>query len=118
VPSHLYHIAFEIFKNAMRAVIEYHGQTVKSYPKINTLIVKGKEDVTIRVTDHGGGIPQSKLPLVFKYMYSTAPRPSIVANVYTLSSTAPLVSLNFKEDKEKKKLNLFQGWFWLWATIE
>ena len=80
----------------MRAIIEYHGQTVRSYPKINTLIVKGKEDVTIRITDFGGGIPQSKLPFVFKYMYSTAPKPSIVANVFSLSSTPPLVSnINF-----------------------
>ena len=105
MPSHLYHIVFEIVKNAMRAVIEYHGQTVKSYPKIQVIIVKGKEDVTIRITDHGGGIPQSKLPLVFKYMYSTAPRPSIVANVYTLSSTAPLVS----EIKKSKQFHFKQN---------
>lgn len=92
VPSHLYHMAFELYKNAMRAVIEHHGQDAKSYPKINTLVVMGKEDLTIRITDYGGGITRSKLPFVFKYMYTTAPRPSIEANVYSTQSSAPLVN--------------------------
>ena len=95
VPSHLYHIAFELYKNAMRAVIEYHGEAAKTYPKIQTLIVKGKEDLSIRITDYGGGIPHSKLSHVFKYMYSTAPRPSIASDVYTASQNAPLVLFNF-----------------------
>jgi pyruvate dehydrogenase kinase 2/3/4 len=75
----------------MRAVIEHHGEAAKTYPKIQTLIVKGKEDLSIRITDYGGGIPHSKLSQVFKYMYSTAPRPSITSDVYTASENAPLV---------------------------
>ena len=75
----------------MRAVIEFHGEAAKSYPKIQTLIVKGKEDLTIRITDMGGGIPREKLPQVFKYMYTTAPRPDITSDVYSVSTTAPLV---------------------------
>jgi pyruvate dehydrogenase kinase 2/3/4 len=94
VPSHLYHIAFELYKNAMRAIIEHHGEAAKTYPKIQTLIVKGKEDLSIRITDYGGGIPHSKLSHVFKYMYSTAPRPSITSDVYTASENAPLVKIN------------------------
>jgi pyruvate dehydrogenase kinase 2/3/4 len=94
VPSHLYHIAFELYKNAMRAVIETRGSGAKSYPKIQTLIVKGPEDLTIRITDYGGGIPKSKIPYVFKYMYSTAPRPALTPDVYSTSTTAPLVTLN------------------------
>ena len=91
VPSHLYHIAFELFKNAMRAIIECHGEGAKSYPKIETLIVKGKEDITIRITDYGGGIPRSKIPLVFKYMYTTAPKPSLETSVYSPTGSAPMV---------------------------
>jgi pyruvate dehydrogenase kinase 2/3/4 len=75
----------------MRAIIEYHGVAAKSYPSIETLIVKGQEDLTIRITDYGGGIPQSKLPLVFRYMYSTAPKPSITPDIYTTNPNAPLV---------------------------
>lgn len=80
----------------MRAIIECHGEAAKSYPKIQTLIVKGKEDLSIRITDYGGGIPRSKLPQVFKYMYSTAPRPSISSDVYSPNENAPLVRLEKK----------------------
>lgn len=48
-PSHLYHILFEIYKNSMRAVVELHGES-DSIPSIKTVIVKGKEDLTIKVS--------------------------------------------------------------------
>nr|CAG4644035.1 EOG090X07QN [Lepidurus arcticus] len=76
VPSHLYHILFELFKNAMRAVVENHGAAAREYPPIETLVVKGEEDITIKLSDRGGGIPRSKMGLLFHYMYSTAPQPS------------------------------------------
>ena len=49
VPSHLYHILFELFKNAMRAVVEHHGTAAVDYPPIQVMLVRGKEDVTIKV---------------------------------------------------------------------
>ncbi|XP_022706058.1 pyruvate dehydrogenase (acetyl-transferring) kinase, mitochondrial-like isoform X1 [Varroa jacobsoni] len=78
VPSHLYHILFELFKNAMRAVVERHGPDTDSdkFPPLRILIVKGEEDITIRLSDMGGGIPRSASDLLFQYMYSTAPEPS------------------------------------------
>jgi pyruvate dehydrogenase kinase 2/3/4 len=48
VPSHLYHMLFELFKNAMRAVMEYHCSTDK-YPPITITIAKGKEDISLKV---------------------------------------------------------------------
>lgn len=73
VPSHLYHMLFELFKNSMRAVMEHHDE---NYPPITVIIVKGKEDICIKVSDRGGGIPRSETDLLFHYMYSTAPQPS------------------------------------------
>ncbi|KAL1140728.1 hypothetical protein AAG570_000658 [Ranatra chinensis] len=73
VPSHLYHMLFELFKNSMRAVMEYHSD---NYPPIEVAIVKGKEDICIKVSDKGGGIPRSQTDRMFHYMYSTAPQPS------------------------------------------
>jgi len=75
VPSHLYHILFELFKNALRAVVEYHGDMLEDLPKIRVMICKGHEDLTIKLSDQGGGIPHNKMDLLFNYMYSTAPRP-------------------------------------------
>ncbi len=53
VPSHLYHILFELFKNAMRAVVEHHGAAARDYPPIQVLVIRGKEDVTIKVNNFG-----------------------------------------------------------------
>jgi len=110
VPSHLYHIAFELYKNAMRAIIECHGEAAKTYPNIQTLIVKGKEDLSIRITDFGGGIPHAKLPQVFKYMYSTAPRPAISADVYDTTSTqAPLAGYGYGLPLSRLYARYFNG---------
>lgn len=77
VPSHLYHMLFELFKNAMRAVVEYHGPGADVFPPIEVLLVMGQEDLTIKLCDQGGGIPRSHMDLLFNYMYSTAPQPAV-----------------------------------------
>lgn len=50
VPSHLYHMLFELFKNSMRAVMEQHHDSVESLPEIKVLIVRGKEDICVKVS--------------------------------------------------------------------
>ncbi len=50
VPSHLYHMLFELFKNSMRAVVEFHGSN-ETLPLIHVTLVKGKEDLTLRVIE-------------------------------------------------------------------
>ncbi|XP_034940326.1 pyruvate dehydrogenase (acetyl-transferring) kinase, mitochondrial isoform X2 [Chelonus insularis] len=75
VPSHLYHMLFELFKNSMRAVMEYHDGH-SDYPPLKVTIVCGKEDICVKMSDRGGGIPRSQMDYLFKYMYSTAPQPS------------------------------------------
>lgn len=75
VPSHLYHMLFELFKNSMRAVMEYHN-TSDEFPPITVAVSKGKEDICLKMSDLGGGIARSTTDYLFKYMYSTAPQPS------------------------------------------
>jgi pyruvate dehydrogenase kinase 2/3/4 len=90
VPSHLYHILFELFKNAMRAVVEHHGAAAREYPPIEVLVVRGKEDVTIKIADQGGGVTRSEMGFLFHYMYSTAPQPSLSG-----SDSAPLAGYGY-----------------------
>lgn len=76
VPSHLYHMLFELFKNAMRAVMEHHGDDCDNVPPIEVTIVNGREDISVKLSDRGGGIARSQVDQLFKYLYSTAPKPS------------------------------------------
>jgi DNA gyrase/topoisomerase IV subunit B len=59
VPSHLHHMIFELLKNSMRAVVERYGVDADTYPPIKMVFAEGKEDITIKISDEGGGIPRS-----------------------------------------------------------
>ncbi|XP_053215508.1 pyruvate dehydrogenase (acetyl-transferring) kinase isozyme 1, mitochondrial isoform X2 [Podarcis raffonei] len=76
VPSHLYYMVFELFKNAMRATMEHHADR-DIYPPIHVHITLGNEDLTVKMCDRGGGVPLRKIDRLFNYMYSTAPRPRV-----------------------------------------
>jgi pyruvate dehydrogenase kinase 2/3/4 len=60
VPGHLSHIVFELLKNSLRAVVERYALPGKDrdeveYPPIKVIVVEGKEDITIKISDEGGG---------------------------------------------------------------
>ncbi|TIA72385.1 hypothetical protein E3P91_02077 [Wallemia ichthyophaga] len=72
VPGHLNHIVFEIIKNSLRAVIERFGVDAEDQmPPIKVIVAAGNEDITIKISDEGGGIPRSAIPLIWTYMYTT-----------------------------------------------
>ncbi|TGO53498.1 hypothetical protein BCON_0122g00150 [Botryotinia convoluta] len=71
VPGHLSHMLFETLKNSLRAVVETHGQDKQDFPVTKVVVAEGKEDITIKISDEGGGIPRSSIPLVWTYMYTT-----------------------------------------------
>ena len=74
VPSHLYQVLFETFKNAMRATLD-ENQHCTEKPDVEVDIYKSTEDVTICIADKGGGIPRSKMHQLFDYHYTTATTP-------------------------------------------
>lgn len=74
VPGHLSHMLFETLKNSLRAVVETHGQDKQEFPVTKVIVAEGREDITIKITDEGGGIPRSAIPLVWTYMYTTVDR--------------------------------------------
>ncbi|GAD94529.1 [Pyruvate dehydrogenase [lipoamide]] kinase [Paecilomyces variotii No. 5] len=71
VPGHLSHMLFETLKNSLRAVVETHGADKEEFPVTKVIVAEGREDITIKISDEGGGIPRSSIPLVWTYMYTT-----------------------------------------------
>lgn len=73
VPTHLHYIMLELLKNSMRATVDYHGIDA-DYPPIKVVIADGKEneDVVIKVSDEGGGIPRSNMRKIWSYLFTTA----------------------------------------------
>ena len=59
VPSHLHRMIFELLKNSMRAVVERYGDREEDFPEIRVVVAEGLEDITIKISDEGGGIPRS-----------------------------------------------------------
>ena len=80
VPGHLIHMLFETLKNALRATVEKiiskHPNTDiydLHFPAVKVIISEGLEDLTVKISDEGGGIARSNLPLVWTYLYTTMP---------------------------------------------
>lgn len=75
VPSHLHHMLFELIKNSLRAVTDRFEEADGEPPPVRLVVAEGDEDVTLKVSDEGGGIPRSGLPRIWTYLYSTARSP-------------------------------------------
>ena len=89
VPTHLHYILLELLKNAMRATMEKHygvdgeeeafwNESDVDVPPVHVVIADGREneDVAIKVSDEGGGIPRSHMKRIWSYLFTTA-SPSI-----------------------------------------
>ncbi|KAF8466245.1 mitochondrial branched-chain alpha-ketoacid dehydrogenase kinase-domain-containing protein [Kalaharituber pfeilii] len=96
VPGHLSHMLFETLKNSLRAVVETHGTDAEEYPSIKVIVTEGKEDITIKVSDEGGGIPRSAIPLVWTYMYTTVEStPSLDPDFNKSDFKAPMAGFGY-----------------------
>jgi len=108
VPSHLHHIMFELMKNALRAVIETHSTKIE-LPKVEVLICKGRKDMTIKLSDQGGGIRRSEVDQLFNYMYSTAPQPPSP----DAADTTPIAGYGYGLPLSRLYAKYFNGNLWL-----
>ncbi|KIM37163.1 hypothetical protein M413DRAFT_448673 [Hebeloma cylindrosporum] len=96
VPGHLSHICFELLKNSLRAVVERFGvDHEENFPPIKVVVVEGKEDITIKISDEGGGIPRSAIPLIWTYMYTTMESQSLDTNFQASDFKAPMAGFGY-----------------------
>lgn len=96
VPSHLHHMLFELLKNSLRAIVESYGPDEEDrFPPIKIAVAEGREDITIKVSDEGGGIPRSGMRLIWTYMYSTAATPELEPDYSRSDFKAPMAGLGY-----------------------
>jgi len=59
----------------MRATCEFsENKSLTSLPSVRVRIYKTRKDITIKISDLGGGIDRASCAKIFNYMYSTAPQ--------------------------------------------
>ena len=112
VPGHLIHMLFETLKNSLRATIEFHKQKLidedpnlkfdeidindLKFPPIKVIILEGTEDIAIKISDEGGGIPRSSLPLIWTYLYTTVTEtPKLEPEYDQTSFKAPMAGFGY-----------------------
>ena len=59
------------------------------------MVVEGKEDITIKISDEGGGIPRSAIPLIWTYMYTTMQNQRIDSNFQASDFKAPMAGFGY-----------------------
>ena len=66
-------------------------------PPIRVVVVEGNEDITIKISDEGGGIPRSAIPLIWTYMYTTMEGQSVDQDFETQGSDfkAPMAGFGY-----------------------
>ncbi|EMC95457.1 hypothetical protein BAUCODRAFT_123897 [Baudoinia panamericana UAMH 10762] len=96
VPGHLSHMLFETLKNSLRAVVETHGQEKEEFPVTQVIVSEGREDITFKISDEGGGIPRSSIPMVWTYMYTTVDQtPSLDPDFNKSDFKAPMAGFGY-----------------------
>ena len=91
VPGHLHQMLFELVKNSLRAVSEKYAESLDNPPPIRVVIAEGAEDVTIKISDEGGGIRRSGLQRIWTYLYTTADSPLLDMDGDSASAGGPVV---------------------------
>jgi len=69
-------ILTEVLKNSFKSVTDRWSETGQLKP-VKILMVEGETDISIRISDQGGGIERSRLPLAWSYLHSTVNDPRL-----------------------------------------
>jgi len=103
VPSHIYHMSFEVMKNAMQATVNNNWDKLDELPPIKALICQSDNDITIKISDLGGGVDRSTAEKMFKYLYTTSPKASLT------KESVPLSGLGYGLPLARLYARYFQG---------
>ncbi|EFN56714.1 hypothetical protein CHLNCDRAFT_21859, partial [Chlorella variabilis] len=87
IPAHLDYMLYELLKNSARAVVEHHLGAVRhslsdphaahrraKLPPIHVRLCGGSHEVTIRLSDQGGGIDAADTEAVWQFGFTTTSR--------------------------------------------
>ncbi|XP_065664320.1 branched-chain alpha-ketoacid dehydrogenase kinase isoform X2 [Hydra vulgaris] len=72
IPAPVEYIMQELIKNSMRATVVRHIENPFEMPPIEVTICNNDEYFTIKISDKGGGIPDSQLSDIFQYSFTTS----------------------------------------------
>jgi pyruvate dehydrogenase kinase 2/3/4 len=77
-------------------VERFGSSSEDNLPPIKVIVVEGKEDITIKISDEGGGIPRSAIPLIWTYMYTTMENMDDLQNDFQASDfQAPMAGFGY-----------------------
>jgi pyruvate dehydrogenase kinase 2/3/4 len=76
-------------------VVETHGVDCENYPPVKVIVAEGTEDITIKISDEGGGIARSALPLIWTFMYTTAAPESVDQDFQGTDFKAPMAGFGY-----------------------
>ena len=93
IADHFYLIFFEIFKNALRATVEAHEETIENLPSVKVFLQQKEDMIVIRIQDYGGGMDPQKVAQAMKFFSSTAVLNQM--SLYQGAHSSPLAGFGF-----------------------
>ncbi|KAF8578784.1 hypothetical protein K439DRAFT_1638554 [Ramaria rubella] len=82
VPGNLY-----MLPPFLHSIVEHFGTSDDAHlPPVKVIVIKGNKDITIKILDKGGGIPDSAILLIWTYMYTTMEGQSVDQDFETQGS--------------------------------
>lgn len=89
VPHHLQYMVAELLKNSCRATVRRYlannnnnnnNNSKDGMHPIRVVVVRGAEDVSIKIADRGGGVSRSTMKQIWRFAHSTADDDFVDAN--------------------------------------
>ena len=119
IPSHMYHIFFEIIKNSIRASVE-NIENCDDYNDEKLLNIYFAEDkitnddhFSIKISDNGCGINKKKINNIWSYFYTTAPknvlRVKSMEELIDFDNTAPIAGFGYGLPISRLLMRYFGG---------